>query len=222
MTDNTDVVELSGPSSLPENGVKPDSMVILLHGYGSNGDDLISLAPEWRALLPNAVFLSPNAPEKTPMAPNGYQWFPLQTRDKSERDDGVYKYAPTLNAYIDKMLAEYSLSEDRLALVGFSQGTMMALHIAPRRAKQLAGVLGFSGMLGASHKLGAEGQTKPPILLIHGERDDVIPFPAMFEAVGALEAYGFSVEKHISQNTPHGIAPDGLQKGGVFLTKAFG
>ncbi len=218
----TEIVEISGPSSLPESGTKPDSIVIFLHGYGSNGDDLIGLAPNWRAILPNTVFLSPNAPEKTPMAPNGYQWFPLSTLAKSERETGVYKAAPTLNAYIDKVLAEYDLSEDRLALVGFSQGTMMALHVAPRRAKQLACVLGYSGALAAPHKLVDESKSKPPVMLIHGESDDVIPFPAMFEAVGALEALGLEVEKHISKNTPHGIAPDGLQKGGIFLTRAFG
>lgn len=222
MTDNSKIVDISGPTSLPENGNKPDSMVIFLHGFGSNGDDLIGLAPEWRAILPNTVFLSPNAPEKTPMAPNGYQWFPLSTLAKEEREDGVYKAAPTLNAYIDKVLAEYNLTEDRLALVGFSQGTMMALHVAPRREKQIACVLGYSGALAGPHKLVPESKSKPPVMLIHGDSDDVIPFPAMFEAVGALETLGVKVEKHVSKNTPHGIAPDGLQKGGIFLTRSFG
>lgn len=220
MTDNAEVIDISGPQSLPENGAKPDSMVIFLHGYGSNGEDLISLAPSWRSALPNTIFVSPNAPEKTPMAPNGYQWFPIQSLAKEEREEGVYKAAPTLNAYIDKMLNEFGLSEDRLALVGFSQGTMMALHVAPRREKPIACVLGYSGMLAAPQKLFEEVKSKPPVMLIHGDRDDMIPFPAMFEAVGALEAGGFSVEKHISQNTPHGIAPDGIEKGGDFLTKA--
>jgi phospholipase/carboxylesterase len=222
MTSNSETVDISGPISLPENGNKPDSIVIFLHGYGSNGDDLIGLAPNWRAILPNTIFLSPNAPERTPMTANGHQWFPLSTLAKEERESGVYKAAPTLNAYIDKILAEYGLSEDRLALVGFSQGTMMALHVALRREKQIAAVLGYSGALAAPHKLVAECVTKPPVMLIHGDSDDVIPFPAMYEAVGALETMGLRVEKHISQNTPHGISPDGLQKGGIFLTRAFG
>lgn len=218
---DTVVPPLSGPVIEPENGA-PDSMVILCHGYGSSGDDLIQLAPSWQAILPGTVFLSPNAPEDCPGAPGGYQWFPLTTMDKEERKVGIYKAAPALDAFIDQSLAKYSLAEDRLALVGFSQGTMMSLHVGPRRERQLAGILGFSGALTAPENLIAEMKTRPPVSLFHGNQDNVVPFPAMFEAAGALEAAGMDVQRHLSQGIPHSIGPDGLQKGGTFLATIFG
>jgi phospholipase/carboxylesterase len=215
------VAQLSGPVIEPENGA-PESMVILCHGYGSNGDDLIQLAPQWQAILPGTVFLSPNAPEACPGAPGGYQWFPLTSMDRDERKAGVYGAAPILNGFIDQSLEKYGLTEDRLALVGFSQGTMMSLHVGPRREKQLAGILGFSGALTAPENLVAEIRSKPPVSLFHGEQDNMIPFPAMFEAVGALEAAGMKVQRHLSPGVPHSIGPDGLQKGGAFLASIFG
>lgn len=215
------VPQLTGPVVEPENGA-PDSMVILCHGYGSNGNDLIQLVPQWQAILPGTVFLSPDAPEACAGAPGGRQWFPLTTMDKAERKAGVYKAAPALDAFIDQSLEKYGLSEERLALVGFSQGTMMSLHVGPRREKQLAGIIGYSGALSAPENLVAETRSKPPVLLFHGDQDNVVPFPAMFEATGALEAAGMSVQRHISQNVPHSIGPDGLQKGGIFLANVFG
>lgn len=220
-TSDTAVAQISGPVIEPESGA-PDSMVILCHGYGSNGNDLIALAPQWQAILPATVFLSPDAPEACAGAPGGYQWFPLTNMDKAERKAGVYKAAPVLDAFIDQSLEKYGLLEDRLALVGFSQGTMMALHVGPRREKQLAGILGFSGALTAPENLVAETRSKPPVALFHGSQDNVVPFPAMFEAVGALEAAGMKVQQHLSQNIAHSIGPDGLQKGGTFLAMIIG
>jgi len=218
----SDLPKLSGPTSLPEGDIKPTSMVILCHGYGSNGDDLIGLVPGWRPILPDTVFISPNAPEKTPMAPGGHQWFALSSLSREEREAGTYKAAPVLDAFIDEKLEEYGLGEDRLVLIGFSQGTMMSLHVGLRREKQLAGILGYSGMLSAPQKLVEELKSKPDVMLMHGDQDNMIPFIAMFEAVGALEAAGVKVDKHISPGCGHGIAPDAIQKGGTFLAKAFG
>lgn len=217
----TDTAGLSGPIIEARSGTT-DSMVILCHGYGSNGDDLVQLAPHWQAILPNTVFISPNAPERCPGSPTGFQWFPLTSMSREERISGTVAAAPSLDAFIDEKLAEYDLTEDRLALVGFSQGTMMSLHVGPRRGKPLAGILGYSGALSGPALLVAEGRSKPPVFLVHGDRDEVIPFPAMFEAVGALEAAGLSVEKHISSGITHSIGPDGLQKGGIFLARVFG
>lgn len=211
---------LSGPALEPESG-KADSLVIFCHGYGSNGDDLNSLGTRWRTLLPGAVFVAPNAPEKSPH-PGGYQWFPITDFSKEERFKGTYNAAPDLDEFIDVTLDQYGIKPNRLALVGFSQGTMMALHVGLRRKAGLAGILGYSGALAAPEKLVAEIKCKPPVLLIHGAQDNVIPFPALFEAVGALEAAGMGVEKLISSNAGHSIAPDGLEKGGVFLARIFG
>ena len=217
-----EIPKLIGPVVTPENGEVADNAIILCHGYGSNGDDLISLAPHWQAILPKTIFLSPNAPEGCPGSPLGHQWFPLSTLSKQERREGSYKAAPILDAYIDQVLEQYHLTPDRLALVGFSQGTMMALHVGLRREESLAGILGFSGALSAPENLVAEIKTKPPVFLIHGDRDNIVPVQNMFESVGALAAAGIEADNHVSNKTAHNIAPDGLQKGGTFLAKLIG
>ena len=216
------ISKLNGPVVSPENGAEIESIVILCHGYGSNGEDLISLAPHWQALLPNTLFVSPNAPDSCPGAPLGYQWFPLSTLSKEERREGSYKAAPILDKYIDDLLEQYHLEPSKLALVGFSQGTMMSLHVGLRREEKIAGILGYSGALSAPENLASEVKEKPPVFLIHGDRDNVIPVANMFESLGALAVVGIDAEKHVSQQTAHSIAPDGLQKGGVYLAKILG
>lgn len=208
---------LEGPVLMPASGIKK-SLVILCHGYGSNGEDLINLAKNLQPDFPDTVFVAPNAPEKSPH-PGGYQWFPITSFSQQERIEGTYNAAPYLDEFIDHCLKKYTVPESKLALVGFSQGTMLSLHVGLRRKNQVAGILGFSGALAAPGTLVAEMKSKPPVYLIHGAMDNVIPFPALFEAVGALEAAGICVEKHISQNTAHGIAQDGLEKGRAFLKR---
>ena len=206
---------------LPASGA-PTSMVIFLHGYGSNGADLMGLAPYWRPALPQTVFLSPNAPQPCPGVPDGYQWWPLTDLSPASRAAGVRQPAPALNAYIDDQLARYGLSEDRLALVGFSQGTMVALHVGPRRAKTLAGIVGYSGMLADPEALAAEVVTKPPVLLVHGSADPTLPVAAMHQAQAALEALDFKVAAHISPGLGHSIDADGLRLGAEFLVQRLG
>jgi len=213
---------LSGPVREPEPHLQVDSLVILCHGYGANGDDLIGLADQWRPLLPTTVFCAPNAPERAPLAPNGYQWFALNGLSKEARDRGTRAAAPVLNEFIDQMLARYKISASRLALVGFSQGTMLLLEVGLRREQQIAGILGYSGALAAPERLLAEIRSRPPVMLIHGDRDAMIPFTYMYEAVGALEAAGLQVERLLCSGIAHGISPEGLQKGGAFLCRIFG
>jgi phospholipase/carboxylesterase len=216
----TELLPLDGPIAPPAAGGAPQSMVIFLHGYGSNGDDLIGLAPFWRDALPHTVFLAPNAPQPCPGAPGGYQWWALADLSVQGRAAGVRQAAPALNAYVDAQLARYGLSEERLALVGFSQGTMMALHLGPRRAQALAGIVGYSGMLADPDALAAEVRTKPPVLLIHGDADPMVPFAAMRQAETTLAALGFTVATHASPGLGHSIDAAGLRLGEQFLARA--
>jgi phospholipase/carboxylesterase len=211
---------LEGPISSPASGGAPRSMVVFLHGYGSNGDDLMGLSPYWRDALPHTVFLAPNAPQPCPGAPGGYQWWALTDLSLSGRAAGVRQAAPALNAYLDAHLAHYGLSDDRLALVGFSQGTMMALHVGPRRARTPAGIVGYSGMLADPDALAVEVSSKPPILLVHGDVDPMVPFAAMGQAETALSALGFEVATHASRGLGHSIDAAGLELGEEFLVRA--
>lgn len=214
-----EVAILDGPMALSAAGGAPRSVVMFLHGYGSNGEDLIGLAPYWRDALPDTVFLAPNAPEICPGAPGGYQWWGFDTPGADARVAGARRAAVVLNAYIDDQLARYALTEDRLALVGFSQGTMVALHVAPRRERRLAGVVGFSGMLVAPDALAAEVRTKPPVLLVHGDADTVVPPTALQEAGAALKALDFEIAAYLSPGLEHSIDAAGLRLGGDFLKR---
>jgi phospholipase/carboxylesterase len=212
----SNIVAIDGPRAPPASGRAPTSIVILAHGYGSNGEDLIALAPYWRAALPQTVFVAPNAPQPCPGAPGGFQWWPVWDTDRLV---GVRSAAPVLDAFIDAELQRYNLTEDRLALVGFSQGTMLSLHVAPRRARRLAGVVGYSGALVDADA--AEIRTRPPVLLVHGDMDPMIPIAAFRHADAALKALGFEVATHISPGLGHSIDAPGLQLGEAFLARGF-
>ncbi|HEY2660680.1 MAG TPA: alpha/beta fold hydrolase [Caulobacteraceae bacterium] len=214
------VNSLDGPIALPASGGAPKSLVIFLHGYGSNGADLISLAPYWQAALPNTFFIAPNAPQPCPGAPGGYQWWPLTSLTPEARAAGVRQPAAALNTFVDNQLERHGLTEDRLALVGFSQGTMMALHVGPRRKHALAGIVGYSGMLADPAALANEVRTKPPVLLVHGDADEVVPVFALQEAKLALGSLGFEIATHVSAGLGHGIDEAGLRLGGQFLSEA--
>lgn len=215
----TSLTRLTGPSAAPASGRAPRSLVILLHGYGSNGDDLIGLAPYWRDALPDTAFMAPNAPQVCPGAPGGYQWWALTDLGRESRAAGVRQAAPLVNAFIDMHRAALDLPNSKVALVGFSQGTMMALHVAPRRPEVLAGVVGYSGMLADEEALQAEVKTRPPLLLVHGEADPMVPFAAMGQARDAFERLGFEVGAHASPGLGHSIDEAGLRLGGEFLAR---
>ena len=210
---------IDGPRVAPASGEAARSLVILLHGYGSNGEDLISLAPYWRDALLTTAFVSPNAPEPCPGAPGGYQWWALTSVSPSARAEGAARAAPVLDAFIDAELARHGLTEAQLALVGFSQGTMMALQVGPHRPHVLAGVVGYSGMLADEAGLAGPAATRPPILLVHGDADPMIPVSALHQAKAALTRNGFDVESHISPGLGHSIDLPGLQLGVRFLTR---
>jgi len=203
----------------PKSGKKPDSMVILLHGLGANGADLIGLARYWEMALPNTVFVSPDAPFPCDMAPVGFQWFSLQDWSSAAILEGVEEAAPVLNEYIDEMLAQYGLSDDKLALAGFSQGTMMSLYVGPRRKNKIAGVLGYSGALIGEESLGGPNIHKIPVHLIHGDVDMVVPVGAYQLAKTALESGGFTVSGGVTRGLAHSIDEDGIESGAAFLQR---
>lgn len=214
------MVQLNGPR-LPASSGKADRLVIFVHGYGADGNDLIGLGKHWQRLLPTAAFVSPHAPERCQMSPMGYQWFGISRLQPDEMLRGVEKAAPILNAFIDAELERLELDGSRLAFVGFSQGTMMSLHVGLRRKTPPAAIVGYSGMLPGAEKLPQEIVGRPPVLLVHGDGDDMIPVQALHHAVNGLGAAGVTTRWHISRGVGHGIAPDGLDLGGQFLADAF-
>jgi phospholipase/carboxylesterase len=215
--------ELDGPRLAPQSG-SAQQLVVFLHGYGADGNDLIDIGRAWQQYLPHSVFVSPHAPEPCGQAPVGRQWFPLTFRDPNERWVGVNKAAPLLNRFLDAELERHKLPPSALALVGFSQGTMMALHVGLRRATAPAALVGYSGLLVLPpdvdpEKFATEIKVRPPVLLVHGDRDDLIPPQALFQASQGLAALDVPVEWHLSPGIGHGIDAEGLRHGGEFLAR---
>jgi phospholipase/carboxylesterase len=215
------MVKLDGPRIAAWSG-KAKQLIVFLHGYGADGNDLIELGRQWQQLLPTAAFAAPHAPEACGMSPLGRQWFPLTMRDPSERWRGVVAAQPALDAFLDAELARHRLPDSKLALVGFSQGTMLALHVGLRRSGAPAAIVGYSGMLveaePAASPPTARSSSRPrPVLLIHGSEDNIIPVDALFMSAQALAEAGFPCEWHLSIGLAHGIDPEGLRHGGLFL-----
>ncbi|WP_292978039.1 alpha/beta hydrolase, partial [Paracoccus sp. UBA5162] len=192
---------------------KADAVVVFLHGYGADGADLLGLADPLSPHLPGTAFHAPDAPERSINNPMGYQWFPIPWLDGSteaQAQAAMGRSITALNAFLDRVLADEGLEADRMIVIGFSQGTMMALHVLPRRDAEVAGIVGFSGRLLVPEMLEDEARVKPPVLLIHGDQDPMVPFQDMGLAGDALQAAGFEVFAHVMEGTGHGIAPDGL------------
>ena len=218
---------LDGPRA---GSADPRQLVVLLHGYGADGRDLVSLGRQWAQLLPDAAIVAPNAPEPCPGTPGGRQWFPLTFRDPDERWTGVNKARPALDAFLDAELARWRLDAGKLALVGFSQGTMMALHVGLRRPRLPAAIVGFSGLLVEPERAPAgalaadrdAGSPPPPVLLTHGSGDEVIPVDALFMSAERLAEAGVSCQWHLAFGVGHGIDEGALGHAGLFLARAFG
>ena len=209
---------LDGPRIAPSRG-RASALVVLLHGYGANGDDLIALGEAWRQQLPDAAFVAPNAPEPIPGMYGGLQWFDLTLRDPGEYWRGVTAARPMLDGFLDAELARYRLAADRLVLVGFSQGSMLALHVGLRRSAAPAGIVAYSGLLAGAEHL-AEVTSLPPVLLIHGEIDELIAVQALHLAREALASRGMRVEWHVRPGLGHGIDPQAQWMAGHFIGQA--
>ena len=211
---------IDGPRQ-PATSEVTKQLVIFVHGYGADGQDLIGLAPYFARHLPDAAFVAPNGPQRCDMSPMGFQWFAISQFDASSRLNGVLEAAPILNQFIDQELENHGLKDENILLVGFSQGTMMSLHVGLRRERQLAGILGYSGLLAGPELIGDEIKSKPPILLIHGDQDEMLPVQHLHDAVDALSGAGLNLEWHVSQGAGHTIAQDGLELGMEFVQRIF-
>jgi phospholipase/carboxylesterase len=222
----------AGPTLAPANKQAAESVVIFLHGYGSNGDDLIGLAPFFAQHLPKTVFYSPNAPQPWEGGFfGGRQWFSLAGYDPDtlrrdpQRMGGMYERmyegaeqaSGFLNDYIDQAATHHQVPTNKVALIGFSQGTMMALHAAFRRSNSIAGIVGFSGAIVGGSKLKDQIKSRPPVVLIHGSDDPVVPVQALEEIKGVLTANTVSVETMIIPGLQHGIDQAGAARAAVFL-----
>ena len=212
---------LDGPRLEPKAGGAPRQVVVLLHGVGADGNGLFGLAPYFQHVLPDALFVSPNAPHRYDMAPSGYQWFSLRDFSNSARLEGAQAAAPILDRFIDEILAETGLTEANMALIGFSQGCMMALHVGLRRERALAGIIGYSGMLVGADLLADDIRSRPPVLLTHGDADPVLPPQALAAAEAALEAAGVDVRAVMRRGLGHGIDESCIQLGMLFLADIF-
>ncbi len=219
------MADLDGPRLAPRSGTAKQ-LVVFLHGYGADGNDLIDIGRAWAGPLPDAAFVSPHAPRPCGQAPSGREWFPLTMRDPGERWRGVTMAAPGRQTFLDAELARAGLPPSALALVGFSQGTMMALHVGLRRGVAPAAIVGYSGLLALPDNadpatFAAEIKSRPPVLLVHGDQDPLIPIDALFHAAQGLAALEVPVEWHISAGVGHGIDQEGLRHGGDFLARRF-
>lgn len=204
---------------------KDSSLVLFLHGYGADGADLLGIGEHVAPVLPDTVFVAVDAPTPSLANPTGFQWFPIPWLDGSTEAamvEELVRSAKLLDAFIDKLLADEVLDPGRLVLFGFSQGTMMGLHVAPRRSEPVAGIVGFSGRLMFPGCIADEAKSHPPALLVHGDVDEMVPFAELGAATEALQAAGFEVSSHVMEGTGHGISPDGLSVALNFIRKRIG
>jgi phospholipase/carboxylesterase len=212
---------LDGPMYEAAYGGAPQQAVVFLHGYGADGQDLISLAPLFATDFPRAAFFSPHAPHPCEMAPYGRQWFSLLDRAPQAVAEGAAQAAPILQHFLDDLLARYQLSPSQLALVGFSQGAMMAMYAAPRRSEAIGGVVAFSGVYHGQYAT-TPVRSRPPVCIIHGQRDEVVPFASMALSQQALVAEGIEVTTLARPQLGHGIDEEGIAKATAFLKVKLG
>ncbi|MEK9725149.1 MAG: prolyl oligopeptidase family serine peptidase [Rhodospirillaceae bacterium] len=215
------IPELHGPTQETKSGGPAKQLVIFCHGVGADGTDLIGLAPYFARVLPDAKFVSPNAPQQYDLAPFGYQWFSL-TDPNADRLPGVQAAAPILDHFIDQQMATHGLSEAETALVGFSQGTMMSLHVGLRREKSFAGIIGYSGRLVGPELLASELKSRPPVMLMHGDADTVVPPSSLKDAVSALAGVGIDATFEMRPDLGHGLDDRCIMMGMDFLATCFG
>ncbi len=220
------VQTLDGPRLAPKSD-KARQLIVILHGYGANGDDLIEIGRQWQPLFPDAAFIAPHAHEPCAQAPGMRQWYNLTDRNPHERWAGAAAAQSIVDTFIDSELEELGLPDAQLAIAGFSQGAMMALHIGLRRRSAPAAILGYSGMLVGPEYL-SEATARdaagapPPVLLIHGSHDEVVPPQSLFTSANQLAEANIPCQWHLSIGLGHGIDHEGIRQGACFLARSMG
>lgn len=212
---------IDGPRAEPSGGAPPKQIIILLHGYGMNGQALLNFVPYWRPAFPDALFIAPNAPEPLPSAPGSFRWWALDDYRGRAQAAWADRVAKSLQSLIDTERMEFGIPASQVALVGFSQGATLALHMGPRQPDRIGAVVSYAGMLADPARLAHDLQSRPSVLLVHGDRDTLIPVGAYRAAKDTLEELGFIVEGHVAKGVGHTIDDDGLNRGYQFLTRAF-
>lgn len=217
-------VKLSGPMLPPASGGLPRQAVVLLHGYGSDGNDLIGLAPHWQGVLPDAVFISPHAPEQCRQLASGFQWFDIAFEGDrlANRQLGVAQARPVLVEFLEDLWRQSGIGPENTILAGFSQGAMVALHVGLSLEKPLMGIIAFSGAFVPPEGFGSAALAKSPVCLVHGDSDDVVDPELSADADVALRLAGYEVSYHVSPGVGHGIAPDGLAFATNFIARVAG
>ncbi len=201
------------------------SVVVFLHGYGADGEDLLGLADPLGPHLPDTTFIAPDAPEKCAGNPFGYQWFPIPRLDGSSEGEmiaGIKAAREDISVFLEQVLEQEGVAPENLIVFGFSQGTMMTLDVVPRFSTPIGGIVGFSGRLLDPEDFANHVKSTPPVLLVHGNQDEMVPFDHFHEAGQALEAAGFDIYGHVMNNTGHSIAPDGLSVALTFMIHQLG
>jgi phospholipase/carboxylesterase len=210
---------LDGPRWGPASGGRPRKLVVLLHGLGADGYDLIDLAPGWGQAVPEAAFVAPHAPEPCDIAPYGRQWFSVGDRTPARMRAGAEVAAGHLHAFLDGEAARLDIGAGDIAIMGFSQGAMMALFTGLRRVPPPAVLLAYSGRLVGAETLAADLRARPPVLLVHGEEDEIVPAAASREAESALTAAGVTVEAAFRPGLGHGLDEAGMALGALALPR---
>ena len=218
----SDFPELSGPEAAPASGGPAKQLIIFVHGYGANGEDLISLSRYYAQVSPDAAFISPDAPYRCDGAPMGFQWYDVWMKDPAERLAAIRSSGEIFDNFVAGQLARHGLSEDKLVLIGFSQGTMMSLFTAPRRENAIAGIVGYSGRMESPDTLKAEIRSKPPVVMVHGDSDELLAVSEMETAAATLRDCGVEIDTHIRPGLGHGIDEEGIRVGLAFVQKVLG
>lgn len=218
----SDLPELSGPEAAPASGGPAKQLIIFVHGYGANGEDLISLSRYYAQVAPDAAFISPDAPYRCDGAPMGFQWYDVWMKNPAERLAAIRSTGEIFDNFVTGQLARHGLSEDKLVLIGFSQGTMMSLFTAPRRENAIAGIVGYSGRMESADTLKAEIRSKPPVVMVHGDSDELLAVSEMETAAATLRDCGVEIDTHIRPGLGHGIDEEGIRVGLAFVQKVLG
>lgn len=218
----SDFPELSGPEAAPASGGPAKQLIIFVHGYGANGEDLISLSRYYAQVAPDAAFIAPDAPYRCDGAPMGFQWYDVWMKDPAERLAAIRSTGEIFDNFVTGQLARHGLSEDKLVLIGFSQGTMMSLFTAPRRENAIAGIVGYSGRMESPDTLKAEIRSKPPVVMVHGDSDELLAVSEMETAAATLRDCGVEIDTHIRPGLGHGIDEEGIRVGLAFVQNVLG